>query len=338
MRRRQLGTTGIQVSELGFGGSQIGGMFAPVTDDAAHRALQVAWHHGTDYFDTAPFYGRGASEHRVGRFLRSVPRDSFVISTKVGRVLTRPSDPTSFCSPDAVDGLPFEFRFDYGYDGVMRSYEDSLQRLGLNRVDVLFIHDLDVTQHGSLEAVERHFEALEAGGGWRALAELRAAGEVRAIGAGINVTGMIPRLLAAFDLDVFLVAMPYTLLDQDALAAELPLCVERGAGVVIGAPFSSGILAAGRGENAPYRYAPAPAAVREKALRIAAVCARHNVPMRAAALQLPLLHPAVASVIPGVISSEQVEDNLAMRQVPIASQYWADLKAEGLLAPGTPVG
>lgn len=310
----------------------------PVADDAAHRALQVAWHHGIDYFDTSPFYGRGASEHRVGRFLRSLPRDSFVISTKVGRVLARPTDPTSFRCPDAVDGLPFEFRFDYGYDGVMRSYEDSLQRLGLNRVDVLFIHDLDVTQHASEDSVDRHFKALEVGGGWRALAELRAAGEVRAIGAGINVTGMIPRLLAAFDLDAFLVAMPYTLLDQDALAEELPLCIERGVGVVIGAPFSSGILAAGPGANATYRHAPAPKALREKAARIAAVCARHGVPMRAAALQLPLLHPAVASVIPGVISSAQVEDNLAMRRVTIAAQFWADLKAEGLLAPDAPVG
>ena len=233
-------------------------------------------------------------------------------------------------------GLPFDLRFDYTRAGVLRSYEDSLMRLGLNRVDALLIHDLDLRHQKTEEGVRAAFEQLEAGGGYAALAELKAGGEIRAIGAGINHTGMIPRFLERFEIDFFLVAMPYTLLDQPALAEELPLCLERGASVVIGAVFASGILARGPAAGALYAYQPAADDVLERTRRIAAVCARHDVPLAAAALQFPLHHPAVASVIPGPDSPAQVRANLQhMRQV-VPADFWAELKAARLIDPAAP--
>ncbi len=335
MDTRQLGKTDVQLTVLGCGGSQLGGMFAPVSEQQAALTLQAASDHGIRYFDSSPFYGRGQSEHRIGRHLRNLESSDAVLSTKVGRVLARPKDPSSFVCPDAVDGLPFDFRFDYSYDGVLRSYEDSLQRMGRNQVDVLFIHDLDSIMHPSEESVAHHFAELQ--GGWTALAELRAAGEIGAIGMGINLVGMIPRFLDAFDVDAFLIAMPYTLLDQSALIDELPLCVDRGVGVVVGAPFSSGILATGAIASSTYGYAPTSDGVRDKALEIQAVCDRHRVPLRAAALQFPLAHPAVASVIPGVVSPEQVADNVAMMDHVIPASFWLDLKDQGLLREDAPV-
>lgn len=335
METRQLGETDVRLTVLGCGGSQVGGMFAALTDEDATAALRGASDQGIGYFDTSPFYGRGQSEHRIGRHLRELRPADAVLSTKVGRVLERPRDPARFECPDAVDGLPFEFRFDYSYAGVMRSYEDSLQRLGRNRVDILFVHDLDPVMHPTETSVEQHFAQLE--DGWRALDELRKAGEIGAIGVGINLPGLIPRFLDAFDVDAFLIAMPYTLLDQAALIDDLPRCVERGVGVVIGAPFSSGILATGAVADASYGYAATPDPVREKAMEIQAVCDRHQVPMRAAALQFPLAHPAVASVIPGVVTPAQVADNVAMIEHPIPADFWTELKAEALLSEAAPV-
>lgn len=334
--RRAIGRTDLLTTPLGCGGATLGDMFQPIPESQADVTLEAAWAAGIGYFDTAPWYGVGRSEHRMGRVLGTKPRDSFVLSTKVGRVLFRPADLQSFLAQRPYTGLPFDLRFDYTRAGVLRSYEDSLQRLGMPRVDAVLIHDLDAGYHLTDGGVEARLRELGEGGGFAALQDLKARGEIRAIGAGINPLGMIPRFLERFPLDFFLVAMPYTLLDQAALDAELPLCAERGVGVVIGAPFASGILAKGPESGATYAYRPAEAPVVEKTRRIAAVCARHGVPLGAAALQFPLAHPSVASVIPGPNTPDQVRTNLAWMRTDIPAALWADLKTEGLLHPAAP--
>jgi D-threo-aldose 1-dehydrogenase len=334
--RRRLGRTGLELTELGFGGAPIGGMSGPGADDAAHAALQASWEVGVRYFDTAPWYGRGQSELRVGRFLRDRARYELVLSTKVGRVLRAPRNLNAFAFTGLRGGLPFEVHFDYGYDGIMRAHEDSLQRLGLLRIDLAIVHDLDLGYH----APQARLDALMAQlitGGWRALRELRSAGLIRGIGVGINPLGMIPRFLELFDdIDFFLLAGRYTLMEQDALEHELPACVERGVGVVIGAVFNSGLLATGPVPGARYNYRePTPAQI-EKVTRIKAVCDRHAVPLAAAALQFPLSHPAVASVIPGPMRPEHVELNVQALHHPIPPDLWRELKAEGLLRKDAP--
>jgi D-threo-aldose 1-dehydrogenase len=267
--------------------------------------------------------------------LRTKPRASFVLSTKVGRVHARPADPDTYRHPAWAGGLPFEPRFDYTQACVLKSYEMSLARLGLNRVEALLIHDLDPRFHRSEEGVAARLAELDAGGGWRALADLKARGEIAAIGAGVNLVGMIPRFLERWPLDFFLVAMPYTLLEQEGLE-ELELCAARGVSVVIGAPFASGILARGPAPGAFYRYAPAGPEIIAKAERIQAVCRRHGVPLGAAALQFPLGHRSVVSVIPGPVSEEEVRQNLASMRRDIPEALWAELKAEGLIRADAP--
>lgn len=333
---RRVGRTDLEVTSLGFGGATLGDARQPTLEAQAVLTIEAAYAAGISYFDTAPWYGTGKSEHRFGNVLASKPRDSFVLSTKVGRILVRPRDLASYANARWGGGLPFEVVFDYTRDGILRAYEDSLHRLGLNRVDALLIHDLDHGYHGTDEGVTARLDELDSGGGFRALQELKEAGEIKAIGAGINVTGMIPRFLERFDLDVFIVAMPYTLLSQDALDAELPLLQQRGASVVIGAVFASGILAAGPDNNPSYGYRPAEAPIVEKTRRIEAVCRRHDVPLGAAALQFPFGHPAVASVILGPNSTEQVRTNLQWMRAEIPAALWSELKAEGLLHPDTP--
>ena len=301
---------------------------AAATLEAAHAA-------GIGYFDTSPWYGNGKSELRFGHVLRTKPRNSFVLSTKVGRVHVRPADPDTYRHPGWAGGLPFEPRFDYTRDGVLKSYETSLARLGLNRVEALLIHDLDLRFHKSEEGVAARLAELDAGGGYRALADLKARGEIAAIGAGINLVGMIPRFLERFALDFFLVAMPYTLLDQEGLD-ELEMCAERGISVVIGAPYASGILVRGPRPGALYRYAPAAPEIIAKAQRIADVCERHGVPLATAALQFPLGHSSVVSVIPGPVAAQEVHGNLAAMRRDIPDALWAELEAEGLIRQGTP--
>jgi D-threo-aldose 1-dehydrogenase len=333
---RPLGAKGLLVTRLGFGGGTLGDPWEVIDEARADLTVEAAYAAGIGFFDTSPWYGNGKSEHRLGRVLRTKPRESFVLSTKVGRLYFRPEDPKSFSQARWAGGLPFDLRFDYTRDGVLRSYEDSLMRLGLTTIDALLIHDLDLRHQKTEAGVAAGFNQLDAGGGYAALAELKAAGEIRAIGAGINHTGMIPRFLERFEIDFFLVAMPYTLLDQPALAAELPLCLERGVSVVIGAVFASGILARGPAEGALYAYKPAEREVIERTRRIDAVCARHGVPLAAAALQFPLHHPAVASVIPGPNSPGQVRANLLHMRRAIPTDLWAELKAERLLDPAAP--
>jgi D-threo-aldose 1-dehydrogenase len=336
--RNRLGSTDVEVRCFGFGGAPMGERFVRVDNATADAVIGAALEAGIDYFDTAPQYGQGKSEARIGRVLQTRPRDSFVLSTKVGHLFEPPQDRAAFAARLKGNGHQFQGHSDYTRDGVLRSYEHSLLRLGLNRVDMLVIHDLDVSHHGSREAVDRHFVELTRGGGWRALEELKAAGEIRAIGCGVNILGQVPEMLERGDVDFFLVAMPYTLLDQGALDVEFPLIAKRGASVVIGAVFASGILATGARDGASYGYDAAPEPVKAKVRGIQRVCDAHGVSLPSAALQFPLHHPLVAAIIPGAFRVENIRDNLAAFQAPIPASFWSDLKAEGLLRADAPVG
>lgn len=331
---RRVGRTALRVTQLGFGTATLGDIRVRVSEAQSAATIEAAWAAGIGFYDTAPWYGRTKSEHRLGQVLRGKPRDSYVLSTKVGRVFHRPAQPLA--GEDAWAGpLAFDLRFDYTRAGVMRSYEDSLQRLGINTVDALLIHDLDAGYHGE-DGVRANLDALDVGGGFAALDELKARGEIKAIGAGINVTGMIPRFLERFPFDLFIVAMPYTLLNQAALDGELRLCTEKGASVVIGAPFASGILAVGARAGATYGYRPAEDDVMARARRIDELCAGYGVPLGAAALQFPFGHEAVVSIIPGPNAPEQVRSNLAWMRQPIPPELWVDLKREGLIRADAP--
>jgi D-threo-aldose 1-dehydrogenase len=334
---RQLGKrTGCTVTELGLGTAPLGDLFDVIEEDEARALLDTAWEGGIRYFDTSPWYGRGQSEHRVGRALYRKPRDEFAISTKIGRTLQRPLKPGPFERGEWRGGLDFDTIFNYGYDGVMRSFEDSLQRLGINRIDVLLIHDLDTWHHKLESKVGAYMNQLFTSG-WRALEELRDQGVIKGIGAGFNTVGTIPRYLDLFDMDFFLIAMRYTLLEQDVLDSEFPRCAERGVGIVIGGTYNSGILATGAVPHAMHNYEPAKPDILKHVAKMEAVCKRHNVPLAAAALQFPLGHPIVASVIPGAISQKQVAMNLAAFNHKIPADLWAELKHEKLLRADAPV-
>jgi D-threo-aldose 1-dehydrogenase len=332
---RSLGRTGVRLSRLGLGAAPLGDLFDKVEDDEASALVAASWGGGVRYFDTSPWYGLGQSEHRLGRALYRRPRDELVLSTKVGRVLRRPLKPVPIDRGGWIGGLDFEYTFDYGYDGVMRSFEDSLQRLGMGRVDLLLIHDLDSWHHQTRSVLDAYFNQLFLGG-WRALKELRDQGAIKGIGAGLNTVGSIPRFLDAFDIDFFLLAMRYTLLETDVLDEEFPRCTERGVGIVIGGGYNSGILATGAVPGAMYNYQPAGPAIMDRVAKIEAVCKRHNVPIAAAALQFPLGHEIVASIIPGAISAAQVERNLSGFRHPIPPDLWAELKSEKLLRSDAP--
>jgi len=334
--RRLLGRSALALPALGLGGAPFGDLFSELGEANALATIEHACALGIGYFDTAPWYGCGKSEHRIGHVLRRRPRRDFLISTKVGRVLVRPADPASYRPPLWAGGLPFEVRFDYGYDGVMRSYEDSLQRLGLNRVDLLVIHDLDLGYHRSREAVAFHLDRLDRGGGWRALSALKAAGEIKAIGAGVNDRGTIPDFVDRFDLDFFLVAMPYTLLDQAVLDDEFRRCLERGIGFIIGSVFASGILLGGATENATYAYRPASPEIKARVRRIEAICRRHDTPLAAAALQFPLAHPSVAAIIPGAAAPDHLRQTMELLRRRIPRDLWAELKSERLIHTAAP--
>ena len=334
---RGLGRTGLRLTQTGMGSAPLGDLWERIPESRAEATLAAAWAGGVRYFDTAPWYGNTLAEHRLGHFLRQQAPGSFAVSTKVGRVYRRSRGPDDPPIGPWAGGLPFVLRFDYAYDGVMRSWEDSLQRLGLPRVDLLVIHDIDLGYHRDETGIEGCFDQLEAGGGLRALEELKSAGEIKGYGAGINERPMLRRFLDRIDLDFFLVAMPYTLLDQSPLDDALPRCVERGIGIVVGSPYASGILATGPVAGAKYNYAPAAAEILDKTRRIDEVCRRHGVPLAATALQFPLGHPAVAAIIPGAAHPSEVEQNLAHLRTDIPADLWAELKATGLLHPDAPV-
>jgi D-threo-aldose 1-dehydrogenase len=335
--KRPLGGTKLKVTVLGLGTATLGNLYAPVSDADAHATLTTAFDAGVRFVDTAPFYGHGWSEHRVGEALRGYKRDDIVLSTKIGRLL-KPKDPGA----KGIDGgvfaavLPFDPVFDYSYDGVMRSVEDSLQRLGTHRIDVLLIHDVDRWTHGSQEAADRRMkEVLE--GGYKAMVKLREAGAVGAIGAGLNEWDTCQKLAEASDLDCFLLAGRYSLLEQESLNTFLPLCQKRGIGIFLGGPYNTGILATGAVAGAMYNYAPAKPDILERVRKLEAVCARHKVALASAALQFPLAHPAVCSVIPGAKTAAEVKRNIATIEAPIPGDFWAELKREKLIADAAPV-
>lgn len=332
----RLGNGGLTFTELGFGTAPLGNLYRAISDSEAEAILDRAWEAGIRYFDTAPLYGLGLSETRLNRFLRGKPRDEYVLSTKVGRWLKA-------CAPDARDGFGKWFDvparqevYDYGHDGVLRSVEFSLERLGIDRIDILYAHDLDVFNHGTQAALDAKLaEFME--GGYKALLRLREEGTIRAFGAGINEWQPCQWMAERGDFDLFLLAGRYTLLEQEALDSFLPLCVERGIGIVIGGPYNSGILATGPRPGAFYNYDPAPQEILDRVGRIEAVCARHGVRMVDAAFQFPLRHPAVVSVIPGGQGVAEMESNLRAAAAEIPPALWADLKAEGLMRADAPV-
>jgi D-threo-aldose 1-dehydrogenase len=336
--RRRLGNTALEVTALGFGAAAIGGFRAtlPERDAVAVAVVEEAWNQGVRLFDTSPFYGYGRSELRVGAALRDRPRDQFVLSTKVGRVM-RPLRPGE-APPEGLrqGGLPgFVPAFAYSYDGIMRSVEQSCLRLGLSRLDVLLVHDVDFWTTRDEALLEERFRTVM-DSGYRALDELRRSGAVGAIGCGLNESAMCLRFARAGDFDCMLLAGRYTLLEQGALEELLPHCTRKGMSIILGGPFNSGILAGPVRDGARYDYAPAPPVLLDRARRIEAVCARHGVPLPAAALQFPLAHPAVASVIPGALSPAEVAQNAAHLRRRIPTDLWAELRQEGLLDPAAP--
>jgi D-threo-aldose 1-dehydrogenase len=333
---RKLGRSNVKLPQFGFGGAPVGDLFVKLGDADAEATLAAAWDAGVRYYDTAPWYGRGQSEHRIGRALYRRPRSETVISTKVGRILRAPIDLDAFDRGIWAGGLDFDIRWDYSYDGIMRAYEDSLQRLSMNRIDILIIHDLDWWHHKTDAKVDAYLTQLSTSG-FRALEELKQHGLIGAIGAGINELGMMPRFLNVVDLDFFMLALRYTLGEHDSLEREIPLCAERGVGFVIAAVFSSGLYATGPVPGAKYNYADATPEQLERARKIEAVCKRHGVPLAAAALQFPMQHPLVASVIPGAFKPEHVRANLTLMRHDIPNDLWRELKHEGLIRKDAPI-
>jgi D-threo-aldose 1-dehydrogenase len=330
------GKGALSFTELGFGAAPIANLYRAVSAEEADAVLAAAWEAGIRYFDTAPLYGLGLSETRLNPFLRGKPREDFILSTKVGRVLR-------LCPPDQRTGIGKFFDvpsraevYDYGYDGVMRSVEFSLERLGVDRIDILYAHDLDVINHGSEAALAARLDEFMTGG-YRALLSLRDQGAIRAFGAGVNEWEPCQWLAERGDFDLFLLAGRYTLLEQEALETFLPLALQRGIGIVIGGPYNSGVLASGPKRGAFYNYNPAPPDILARVARIEAVCARHGVLMVDAALQFALSHPAVVSVIPGGQTVAEMEANLRAASAEIPGTLWADLKAEGLMRADAPV-
>ncbi|WP_433412921.1 aldo/keto reductase [Microtetraspora malaysiensis] len=318
--RVRLGRTDVEVTRLGLGLAPIGGLFTPVGDEVARATVEAAWDLGLRYFDTAPLYGYGLSERRAGAVLSGKPREEFALSTKVGRLLVPGGDAGQQFWAEPSDLAPV---FDFSYVGALRSHAESLRRLGVDRVDIAHIHDPD-----------DHF-AEAVSGAFPALAELRARGEVGAVGAGMNQTAMLTELARAGDFDCFMLAGRYTLLDQSGQDELLPLCLERGISIIAAGVYNSGLLADPK-PGARYDYAPASTALVERAVAIRAVCERHGVPLRAAAIQFPLGHPAVAAVVIGAQDPGQIADNIAMFEWDIPGALWADLKKDGLLPEEVP--
>ena len=332
---RRIGTTNVEVSVLGFGGVAVGNLFEQMPDDRALATIEEAWQSGVRFFDTSPYYGHGLSEHRFGHVLRNRIDDGLVISTKVGRVL-RPETPAKIDRGVFVGGLNFAADFDYSYDGAMRSLEHSYHRLGMNRIDVVFIHDVDISTHGTADEYHRRRDqAIE--GAYRALDELRGAGVIGAIGVGVNEVEPCEWFAQQGRFDCFLLAGRYTLLEQNGLDDLFPLANDQQFSIILGGPFNSGILATGARPGAYYNYKPAPPEILARVERIEAVCARHGIPLAAAALQFPLGHPRVASIIPGAARPEEAAANAALMATKIPAALWADLKSEGLMLESAPI-
>jgi D-threo-aldose 1-dehydrogenase len=326
---RQVGRTGLRVTELGLGCATLGGSRIDVARQAAEDIVAAAWGAGVRYVDTAPFYGVGQAERAVGDAMRDHPRDEWVLSTKVGRLL-RPN-PTGEHPDGRHHPLPFDPVYDYSYDGIMRSFEDSFQRLGLARIDILYVHDIGIYQHGA-EAHPVLMKTLRESG-YRALEELRDGGAVSAIGIGVNEREVLLEAMEWGQWDAFLLAGRYTLLEQAPLDDLLPKCLASGTSIVVGGPLNSGILAG----RETWNYNPAPPEVVARVKAIAVICDAHHVPLPAAALQFPLAHKAVAAIIPGPRNAAEFNQNLGLLRHPIPTALWSDLRQANLLHPEAPV-
>ncbi|MGD9912546.1 MAG: aldo/keto reductase [Rhizobiaceae bacterium] len=331
----RIGNGGLDFTELGFGTAPLGNLYRAISDDDAQAVLTAAWDTGCRYFDTAPLYGLGLSETRVNRFLRGKRRDDYVLSTKIGRLL-------QVCPPEQRTGIGKFFEtptrkevYDYTHDGVMRSVEFSLERLGVDRIDILYAHDLDIYTLGTQAALDAKFAEFM-GSGYQALLKLRDEGVIRAFGAGVNEWESCQWLAERGDFDLFLLAGRYTLLEQEALRSFLPLCEQRGIGIVLGGPYNSGVLASGPKPGAFYNYFEAPQEILDRVARIQSVCRSHGVKLIEAALNFPLQHPAIVSVIPGGQRVEEVKSNRGFLDVQIPPALWADLKAQGLMRKDAP--
>lgn len=326
---------GLHFTTLGFGSAPIGNLFRAISDDEAHAVLETAWAGGVRYFDTAPLYGLGLAETRLNRFLRGKPRDSYVISSKIGRLFRA-------TTPDKRDGFGKWFDvpsrnevYDYGYDAVFRSVEFSLERLGIDRIDILYAHDLDLFNHGTQEALDARLAEFMAGG-YRALCRLRDEGVIAGFGAGVNEWEPCRWMMERGEFDIFLLAGEYSLLRTEALDGFLNPAHAAGIGVVIGGPYNSGILATGPREGATYRYGPAPDWAMDRARRLQALCDAHGVRLVDAAFAFCAAHPAVVSVIPGAQRVAEAESNLTAARAAIPAALWSAMKAEGLIPTTAP--
>lgn len=308
----RIGTTEIHVTTLGFGGVPLGTVGSRITELEANEIVETAWDGGVRYFDTAPLYGHGRSEERLGRALAAHPRDEFVLSTKIGRLL---------------EHEPRGIRYDYTRDAVMRSIESSLERLDMDRIDILLCHDIDVWTHAERQP-EIYAQAMA--GALPAMVELRDQGVVQAIGLGVNEAEVCRTVMDEVEVDCFLLAGRFTLLEQDALDALLPRCKEQNVSVIIGGPYNSGLLASTDRARATYDYKPVSDELWARAAELRNVCERHGVDLRAAALQYPLRHPAVASVIPGAQANKEIAANLELVRLGLPDALWEDLAAAGL--------
>ena len=326
----------LKFTELGFGTAPLGNLYRALGEDEARATLDAAWDNGCRLYDTAPLYGLGLAETRLNAFLRGKKRGDYVLSTKVGRLLR-------VCPPKQRTGIGKFFDtpsrtevFDYSYDGVMRSLEFSLERLGVDHIDVVFAHDLDIFTHGSQAASDARVGEFM-GGGYKALLQLRAEGTIKAFGAGINEWQVAETLARAGEFDIFLLAGRYTLLEQEALETFLPWCTANNIGIFLGGPYNSGILATGPVPGAFYNYSRAPVAIRDRVAGIEAVCRRHGVKLAQAAIRFPLGHSSVLSVIPGGQKPSEVQRNREMISAKIPAALWRDLKREGFIRADAPV-
>ena len=332
--KKQIANTELHIDSLGFGCAPIGNLYQEVSDQDANQVLQSAWDSGFRYFDTAPHYGQGLSERRVGDLLRPTKGEGYILSTKVGRLLKPAgyaSQRHSYFSP-----MPFDIHYDYSYDGIMRSFEDSIQRLGLDRIDILYMHDIGQLTHGVDN--DHHF-ALAMDGGYRAMSELRSQGMVKAIGLGVNEYQVCEEALEFGDWDCFLLAGRYTLLEQEPLDGFLQKCEQRNCSLVIGGAYNSGILATGTKSDRTlyYDYEPAPQSVIDRVAAIEKVCDEFSVPLAAAALQFPLAHPCVVSVIPGMSSARRIQQTIDLANYSIPSDFWESLRSSGLVDERAPL-
>jgi len=334
---RQIGNTSLEVSTLGFGAASMGNLYQAVSDKDAQATLDAAINLGMNLFDTSPRYGAGLSERRIGDALRPLAKDSYILSTKVGRLLKPDAQANitqlrhGFLTP-----MPFDTHYDYSYEGIMRSFEDSLQRLGLGEIDILLVHDIGAHSHG--ENDNHYFKQFETSG-YKAMETLRKHGDIKAVGLGVNETEICERVMNIGQFDCFLLAGRYSLLEQAPLHKFLPKCKAHGASIILGGPYNSGILATGvRGKTIPhYDYEPAPKHIIDKVAKIETVCDEHQVTLAAAALQFPLGHSAVSSVIPGLGNAKRVKKTVDLFSEDIPREFWQTLKDENLLDQEAPL-